>query len=141
MEPTKFKQLETTLDDKFDKWDCWRTYDKKWTVKVVQGAQDKSFLTDCLISSMSEAAEWKFLPVIPMRPTPFCGGYEPVKDGGWWRVKSGNMDAGVRVKTRREAMEFIDRQRTSSTNRIDAWDAQYAAVDIGKEGVDFMWSD
>jgi hypothetical protein len=134
-------QLVNELDNKFARWDLWRTADKRWVVKVEQATQQETFDSEDMGEAMLNALQWRALPLAP-RPQRrmTIEGFEVRKNGSYWALYYDGQFMGGGIKTKREAMKAADKWVERSNMSADEWDANYSWTETQTEGVDFRWA-
>ncbi len=66
----------------------------------------------------------------------------PVRDGSKWRLKSDSgVDYGGNIATKKLAVELAVRAMNREAAARDTWDAKFATIELGVEGVDFRYAD
>lgn len=134
-------QLVGELDDKFTRWDLWRTSDKRWVVKIEQSTQQATFDSADMAKAMANALQWRALPLAP-RPQRrmTIERFEPKKNGSYWELYYDSQFMGGGIKTKREAMECAAKCVERSNIGADEWEANYSWTETQTEGVDFRWA-
>lgn len=128
------------MDRRFEWWDLYRTVDGRWIVRVRQNGREESFDNRSLLFALKAAMEWKCLPQVPRRPALLIREeFQPVKNGSKWRLQYERQDWGIQVRTKAEAVGFIDRAMQTNIRAVEAWDEVYGWTRSKTEGVDFEW--
>ena len=135
------RDLVSKMDEKFTRWDIYRTCLGAWKLKAEQATQTCEIESDDFVAAMEEALTWRALPLVPRPPSMLYRElFALKKNGSKWRVTYGGSDCCIQVDTKKEAEAFIDRQVAMSKSECDGWEINYGWSRDKVEGVDFRWA-
>ena len=133
-------ELAAELDRNHPGWWLTRTEMGEWLVQIKSDGITKTCCGPVLQQVLQQAAEFEFLPLVPLEPViRDQRDFEILKNGTQWQLlyKRGFC---TRFKTRKAAQEAIARWIGIDAQRHADWVAQHGWCKRKTEGVDFRWA-
>lgn len=139
--------LAAQMDSTHQVWDLYRTVMGQWCVVIYDRGTPGDRAThrisgDSLMDVLSQAIEYRFLPVVPRCPDPFYPDRAVIEKSGneWHAYYDG--DKGYLLgttKTKKRMLEALA-ERSAHTERIrEEWMREYGWTLTKTEGVDFRY--
>lgn len=133
--------LIEAMDDKFDRWDMWRTIEKQWHIKACEAEQAYEANTGGLVEAFEAALKWQPLPLVP-RPMKRLdrSEFRVFKSGDRWAIEYEGRPAGS-MRLKRDAVQRIEDLVDEAERAAGEWNREYGWTTYATEGVDFVYQD
>lgn len=139
--------LADQLDAMHPGWDIYRTAMGQWCVVICDrgapGDRDSHRISgDSLVDVLSQAVEYRFLPVVPRCPDPFDPDRAVIEKSGneWHAYYDGDRRRSLgTTKTKKRMVEALTAWAEHTERIREEWMQQYGWTLTKTEGVDFRY--